>query len=181
MYALLEDQRKEIKAVNQEIAMKEAEIDRKNDEIAQIKQHKDTFELDIGDIAKKIQDGREMKLVDQQFVRRTGNQNKITKDKIEQIRLNIEALMEKTDENIRCNKIKQNENDDLKKELEALNKHIILLNDQNIELENELERFLHNDNEIRARLMEREASLSRSRSPPAERLFVDYNKLERTD
>ena len=34
MYALLEDQRKEIKAVNQEIAMKEAEIDRKSDEIA---------------------------------------------------------------------------------------------------------------------------------------------------
>ena len=109
--------------------MKEAEIDRKTDEIAGIKQHKDTGELDIGDIAKKIADGREMKLVEQQFVRRTGNQNKITKERIEQIRLNIETLMEKTDENIRCNKIKNNENDDLRKELEALNKHIILLND----------------------------------------------------
>ena len=62
-------------------------------------------------------------------MRRTGNQNKITKERIEQIRLNIETLMEKTDENMRCNKIKQNENDDLRKELEALNKHIILLND----------------------------------------------------
>ena len=129
MYALLEEQRKDIKEVNQEIAMKEAEIDRKTDEIAGIKQHKDTGELDIGDIAKKIADGREMKLVEQQFVRRTGNQNKITKERIEQIRLNIETLMEKTDENIRCNKIKNNENDDLRKELEALNKHIILLND----------------------------------------------------
>ena len=49
-----------------------------------------------------------------------------------------------------------------------------------MELENELERFLHNDNEIRARLIEREASLSRSRSPPAERLFIEYKKLEKS-
>ena len=44
------------------------------------------------------------------------------------------------------------------KELEALNKHIVLLADQNQELENELDRFLASDNEIRAKLMDRERS-----------------------
>ena len=59
---------------------------------------------------------------------------------------------------LKCNTIKRNENDDLIKEIEALNKHIVLLDDQNRELENELDKFLQSDNEIRAKLMDRERS-----------------------
>jgi uncharacterized protein YlxW (UPF0749 family) len=58
----------------------------------------------------------------------------------------------------RCNTLKRSENEELVKELEALNKHIVLLADQNQELENELDRFLASDNEIRAKLMDRERS-----------------------
>ena len=43
---------------------------------------------------------------------------------------------------LKCNTIKKRENEDLVKEIEALNKHIVLLDDQNRELENELDKFL---------------------------------------
>lgn len=64
-----------------------------------------------------------------------------------------------TNESIqKCNTIKKKENEDLIREIEALNKHIVLLDDQNRELENELDKFLQSDNEIRTKLMDRERS-----------------------
>ena len=62
-------------------------------------------------------------------------------------------------ENIkRCNGIKSNENDALILEVEQLMRHITLLQDQNRELDNELERFVQSDEEIRAKLMDRKRS-----------------------
>lgn len=62
-------------------------------------------------------------------------------------------------ENIkRCNGIKQNENDDLRSEIEQMMRHITLLQEQNRELESELDKFVKTDHEIRTKLMDRERS-----------------------
>mmetsp|Transcript_10011 Transcript_10011/g.15181 ORF Transcript_10011/g.15181 Transcript_10011/m.15181 type:complete len:110 (+) Transcript_10011:961-1290(+) len=54
--------------------------------------------------------------------------------------------------------MKQVENDALIREIEALSKHIVLLEDQNNELERELDKFLLCDNEIRDKLKDRNRS-----------------------
>ena len=66
--------------------------------------------------------------------------------------------MHSTEQVNNCNDIKRDENHQLSLEVEAINKHIILLQDQNRELEKELDRFLQCDNEIRSKLIDRERS-----------------------
>lgn len=97
-------------------------------------------------------------MLEEEQVRRTTNDNQLAKQHINSVREAIEGVMQTNESLQRCNALKRSENEELVKELEALNKHIVLLADQNKELENELDRFLASDNEIRAKLMDRERS-----------------------
>ena len=53
---------------------------------------------------------------------------------------------------------KQVENENLVGEIEAVNRHIVILEDQNHELEKEIEKFLDSDQEIRTKLQDRSRS-----------------------
>lgn len=94
------------------------------------------------EVARRILGQKEQKLLEEENVRRVTNQNELMKQEINQIREHIEGFMHNNESLLKCNTIKKRENEDLVKEIEALNKHIVLLDDQNRELENELDKFL---------------------------------------
>ena len=93
-------------------------------------------------VTQDIANGREERLLNQEFVRRTSNANRILKTKIEQLREKIQILMDQYENNKRSNFAKQGENDALTADIEQTMKIINILESQNRELENELEMFV---------------------------------------
>ena len=148
------------------------ELNNKNRDLQDCQNTKMDLDNYINSIARDIQNARQKKLLEEETIRRTSNANQLIKNDIETKREAIENLLYNCQQITKCNDIKKDENDQLCRELEAINKHIILLEDQNKDLEQELDRFLMSDNEIRSKLR------NRSRSPlQATDLYMNSNKL----
>lgn len=90
--------------------------------------------------------------------RDTHNQNLITKREIHQKREAIEQTLTDTEQVYRETSLKQVENNALVDEIEALSRHIVILEDQNEQLDKETEKFMLCDQEIRAKLQDRSRS-----------------------
>ena len=68
-------------------------------------------------------------MLEEEQIRRTTNDNQLIKQHINSVREAIEEMMSANESLQRCNALKRSENEELVKELEALNKHIVLLAD----------------------------------------------------
>lgn len=83
LFALIKTQHKEIGELKNENELKEADIKRKNQDLLEEEEYKDAIENNIDALAAEIAKAREAKLIEQEYTRRTSNQNNLLKLKIE--------------------------------------------------------------------------------------------------
>lgn len=158
LHTLHRTQMKEIQELKNKNDMIENDIKRKNQDLIETETYKDKVEGNIDALAADIARDREQKLVEQEYIRRTTNSNNLLQTKIEQLRKLIEDLVNQQMNTKKVTERKSSENDDLMDIINLLMKHITTLEEQNRELDNELDKFIATDNEIRTKLMDRERS-----------------------
>lgn len=120
--------------------------------------YKDKIEANIDNLSAEIAKAREHRLLEQEYIRRTSNGNNLLKLKIEQIRKLIDDLVNQHMNTKKVTDRKVDENDEMLEQINLYMRHITTLEEQNRELDNELDKFVISDNEVRHKLMDRERS-----------------------
>ena len=92
------------------------------------------------------------KLIKNEENRRIKNHNMIIQQDIERMKDNIDEYIGNKESVMRQNKVTKDDINTIYREFENVKKHVFYLEEQNINLELELDKFLVSDNEIRAKL-----------------------------
>jgi chromosome segregation ATPase len=154
----LDKKNREVQDLEHQIMLIDDELNRKNKDVQQLQSLKNEIENENSRMQREFNKCRQQKQLQEEFVRRTENVNHGIKQDIAIKRAQIEHSLSASEDTKKYNHARKMENEQLLMDVEQTSKNIIILEDQNRGLEDELDRFLVSDNEIRQKLADRNRS-----------------------
>lgn len=149
---------KELKELDEEVKKIDHELQRKNKEASRFQIEKNQLEQQNSQQSRACAKLKKDKLLLQEEVRRYSNDNEDIKKAIEGQKHVIQGILEATEKTNRLNGKVIEHKEGLLGEIGQRSRHVTVLDEQNLELENELDRFMQSDQEIRNKLADRNRS-----------------------